>query len=474
MPLWKKVMTFWNNTWDPALYDNAVYEINYGQTSPERNEAGEVKPFPAKGWHGWQYFRREMDQIKTMPQATVYDNTMITELLVQDGKCLGAIGLHIPTGRVRVFRAKATINCSGSAQWLYGWVKTKPVSLGGIDNTGDLLAIELRQGLKTAEHEFCKYDFPSCILRVTYGLTLGADYIHAGNFVDKDGKPLFENPSEIDSASKLAQAVARAVADGRGTADGGAWLTYEEDQFYSLERREARKFMNEQLGTDPVKEPIEVMPEVFEKFGGPLVDESMMTELEGFFDVRGAGGISIRPVPSIAALLKIYGCYTGHCASQFAKDNSTSLKELNLQPVLDEIARLTDIRERAPKDGIRPHVIRENMQKGFYANMSLIRTTEGMEGYLAELERIRREDMPKMAIVDHAPNWNKEWKEAIENYNLLDVAESAVRASLLREESRYQYIRPEFPEVDPAWQGYVVVKKNGDSFELSKQEIPTL
>jgi succinate dehydrogenase / fumarate reductase flavoprotein subunit len=475
MPLWKNVLTFWNNTWNPEEYDNAIYEINHGQTAPERTEAGQVRPFPAEGWHGKQYFRHEMDQMKTMTKATVYDNTMVTNLLIQDGKCLGVIGVHIPTGRFKVFRAKATINCSGSAQWLYGWVKTKPVSLGGIDNTGDLLAIQLRNGFSTAENEFCKYDFPSCILRVTYGLTLGADYIHAGNFIDKDGKPLFDNPGEIDTASKLAQAVARAISEGRGSEDGGAWLTYDEDQFGTIERSEVRKFIEKELGIDPIKEPIEVLPEVFEKFGGPLVDGNLMTEVEGLFDCRGAGGCSLRATPSIAALLKIYGGYAGHTASQYVQANGSYPTKVDTQSIIDEIERLTEIRVRESSNGIRPHVIRETIQKGYYANMSLIRTKEGLEGYLAELVRIRKEDMPNMSIVDHSSNWNKEWKEAIENYNLLDVAESSVRATLMREESRYQYIRPDYPNVDDEnWRCYIVVKNVGGTFELSKQEIPTL
>jgi succinate dehydrogenase / fumarate reductase flavoprotein subunit len=473
-PLWKNVMTYWNQTWDPAVYDNAVYEINHGQVAPDRTEDGQVSPFPAKGWHGKQYFRHEMDQLKTMAKATVYDNTMVTNLLIQDGKCLGVIGVHIPTGRFRVFRAKATVNCSGSAQWLYGWVKTKPVSLGAIDNTGDLLGIQLRNGLSTAENEFCKYDFPSCILRVTYGLTLGADYIHAGNFVDENGAPLFPDAKEIDSASKLAQAVGRVVYEGRGSENGGAWLTYDEDQFGTLERSETRKFMIDEMGVDPLDEAIEVLPEVFEKFGGPLVDDNMMTEIEGLFDCRGAGGIALRPTPSIGVLLKLYGGYAAHSASKYIQSDGTYPKAMDTQPLVDEINRLTEIRERKAEGGIRPHVIRETMQKGFYASMSLIRTQEGMQSYLDELVRIRQEDMLKMSIADHSPNWNKEWKEAIENYNLLDVAESAVRASLMREESRYQYIRPDFPEADTNWQCFVVVKNVDGKFELSKQDIPTL
>lgn len=476
MPLWQNVLDFWNGRWDPAKYDSATYQINHGQTAPRRTENGQILPFPAPGWHGSQYFRHEMDRMKTMSKATVYDNTMITNLWIQDGTCLGAIGMHIPTGRYRAFRANVTINSSGSAQWLYGWLNTKPVSLGGIDNTGDLLAIEMRNGLSTAEHEFWKYDFGgSNFLRCTFGLTLGADYIHSGNLVDKDGKPLFDDPSEIDSASKLAQGVAQAVAEGKGSENGGVWITFEEDQFSGIERKEARKFLEEEMGINPLVDPVEVLPEGFEKFGGPIVDGSLMTEIDGLFDIRGAGGIALRPVPSIGALLKIYGGYIGHTASEYAKSNGAYPKEIDMQPIASEIDRLTELRERSAADGIRPHVIRENIQKGYYKNMSLLRTKEGLEEYLAELVRVREEDMPNMCIADHLPNWNKEWKEAIENYNLLDVAEASVRSTLMREESRYQYVRPDFPNTDDEnWRCHVVVKYADGAFELSKQDVPTL
>ncbi len=474
MSLWKDVLKYWNDAWSPELYDNAVYQINHGQLAPLRTDDGQVKPYPAKGWHGKQYFRHEMDQLKTMTKAIVYDNTMVTNLWIQDGKCLGVMGVHIPTGRYRVFRAKATVNCSGSAQWVYGWFNTKPMSLGGSDNTGDILGIVLRNGLSTAENEFATYDFPSAILRVTYGLTFGADYIHAGNFVDENGDPLFEHPEEFDSAQKLAQAVGKLVHEGRGSEHGGAWLTYDDDQFDSLERKEARKYVEEVLGINPLDQPLEVIPEIFEKWGGPLVDGALMSEVEGFFDTRGAGGIAMRSFPAISVTLKIYGGYAGHCAAEYAKRDGGYPKSLDLEPLAEEVRRLEDIRARESSQGIRPHVIREAIQKGYYETMGLVRVKEKLESYLAELVRIREEDIPNMAIADKAPTWNKEWKEAIENYNLLDVAESSVRATLMREESRYQYTRPDFPEPDDSWRCFVVVKSVDGTFEVSTQEIPTV
>jgi succinate dehydrogenase / fumarate reductase flavoprotein subunit len=477
MPLWQNVVDFVSSEYPPAEYNSAVYQINHGQTAIARTEDGQIQPLSsaAINWYGKQYFRREMDRLTSFQATNIYDNTMVTNLLVRDGKCLGVTAVHIPTGTYRVFRAKVTVNCAGSAQWVYGWVKTKPVSLGGAEHTGDIMGICYRNGLTMAELEFAKYDFINVELRATYGVPIGADFIEAGHFTDNQGKPLFDDPSQIDSASKLAQGIAQAVADGRGSENGGAWLTFGEERMAAFEWKLGAEYLKNEMGIDPTKDPIEVLPEQFERFGGTLTDGTMMSqEMEGFFDVRAAGGVSIRPVPSIAALLKLYGAYIGHTASQYA-DGASYPDTVDFQPVVDEIARLEEIRTRESAGSIRPNVIRENIQKRFYANMSLLRKKEGLEEFLAELERIRSEDMPKMSIVEHSPNWNKEWKEAIENYNLLDVAEMAVRATLFREESRYQYIRPDFPDRDDTnWKCYVTIKNEDGEMQLTKQDIPNL
>lgn len=79
-----------------------------------------------------------------------------------------------------------------------------------------------------------------------------------------------------------------------------------------------------------------------------------------------------------------------------------------------------------------------------------------------------------MAVSNKTLTLNTEWKEAIENYNLLDCALLAVEASLLREETRGQYLRAEFPEADNEnWNCMLVAKNNGGSAVFEKRVIPT-
>ena len=70
--------------------------------------------------------------------ARIFDQTMITDIVVEDGACIGAVGLHVPTGTVRVFRAKSTVSCTGASSWIYGWNTVAPTSINSPDNTGDV------------------------------------------------------------------------------------------------------------------------------------------------------------------------------------------------------------------------------------------------------------------------------------------------------------------------------------------------
>ena len=97
-----------------------------------------------------------------------------------------------------------------------------------------------------------------------------------------------------------------------------------------------------------------------------------------------------------------------------------------------------------------------------------------MEEAIAELERIRKEEMPKQVCADDSVNFNTDWKAAIENINLLDSAEVSIKASLLREESRGSYLRPEFPGVDNEnWNCMLTARLVDGEIVFEKRDIPT-
>ena len=94
-------------------------------------------------WHGPA--RYQVDQ----RGIAVLDHLMLHEVLVDNGRCYGAVGCTGNRGDIYIVRAHATILATGGGAEVYA--HTTYVS--GV--TGDGLAIPLRAGVKLVDMEFC-------------------------------------------------------------------------------------------------------------------------------------------------------------------------------------------------------------------------------------------------------------------------------------------------------------------------------
>ena len=197
----------------------------------------------------------------------------------------------------------------------------------------------------------------------------------------------------------------------------------------------------------------------------------MSREFAGLFCARGGGMTGAAGSPGVSHNY-LYGNYAAHCAAEYAK--TAELGELDFALIEAERERLEAIRTNAAEGDLRPVAIRRAIQKAAGSAMGIIRTTEALEAARDELARIRREDLPRQAVGSPSLAYNMEWKEAIENYNLLTIAELSVLASLTREESRGSYLRPEFPEPSDDWACSLAIGGTEGSYETEKVEMPVV
>lgn len=456
-------------------YDPRVSMINHGQTFPDRSETGDVQAWfdvmPRSAKSG--FFRREMDSIYE-DGATIMDQFMVTDILSNDNRCWGVLGIHLPTGAYRVIRANAVVLAATGCPQFHGWLTTGYRGINSSDATGDLVAAAFRHGLTVGEAEWGQYDINSVQapdVGCTYGCGIGADAADPSRLLDANKNPIFKEGEDVGGNMGLAQRVGRVVyEEGLGTENNGVLVHYGEfqDRWAIMRNVEILKNFN----VDPVNGYVECVPEMFDQGASTVVDETMMTEWEGLFNVRGAGVIGEQGGPMTFNNL-LYGPYTGHCAAQYAKDaKALGIDTIDWTPVEEEIARLEEIRTRATDKGLRPHEVRRKIQAAGYLGFDVYRSTKMMEDALAELERIRNEDIPNMVLADNSKNFNIEWKSAVENYNMLDIAEVSIRASLMREETRGCYLRPEFPEKDDAnWNCMIACRMQDGKMTLEKREL---
>lgn len=433
---------------------------NWGEILSARNEDGTpfyIYDFPTTRGFEHSMTRHWSDHFRAKDYITVHDRTMITDLIIEGGRCLGAVGLHIPTGEYRVYRAKVTLTATGGCTQFYGWNSTSPTTNNVCDNTADVEMALLRHGGKIANAEFGSYDMMGAFPRsfaASEGSMVGADSVHSGDLMDSEGTYLKDYPEIAEkeylaTQSGVMQAVDVVVRAGKGSESGGVYLDCKEESLATMRWMYQRnaQLLKEKFGYDFTAQPTEVVPEMYEHGGEPITDDNAMcVDAEGLFCVRANAG-------SEGGMMNITNRRMGRYAMKKALEYLATYEEptsVTYEGVAAEIARLEDLRTRTVDDPLRPITVRRNIQHACAEAGRPVRPTDVLETAKAELDRIMAEDLPRMACADDSLVQNADWKDAIEVVNLLDIARLTVEASLAREESRDAFIRPDFPEPDDA------------------------
>lgn len=471
---------FINNAvmFDPIQDDVDLELLKRGQILPCRNEDGTnswyysvdiPNYYTLRGIEG-NMVRIDSDTVKASPMLKIYDRTMATDFIMDGDRCVGVTALYLPTGDYRVFRAKAVISATGGTPLFYGWTGVSPYSNTSMDNTGDLDAAAYRRGCGLAHGEFPGFDFMTIEpqgLGYGWSTAIDADGNEPWLFCDKDGNQLW--PDDPDFATFMStmdrktfnQNIAKMMLE-NGIADEDGCITI------NITGKHGRDYGNstctllkEKFGIDPYQ-PLRARQESYEHTACPIIDEKGMTELKGVFNNRGAGTTEPASSQVGSGSTMSYVCYVAQCAMDYI-DSYDDTQPVDLSEAEKEFARLEEIRTRKVENALRPHEVRHAVQNLCGKVWGIIRNEADQAAAVAELSRIRREDLPRMCITSDSKTFNTEWKDAIEAYNLLCIAEVSVKASLERKESRGQYIYVDYPEQDNEnWNCALVARQGAD------------
>ncbi|MBU3949613.1 MAG: FAD-binding protein [Proteobacteria bacterium] len=473
----KAMSAIYNHKIDNQLL---IEMANRGTTAFSRTKEGKLITIPMIPGadvveHGFS--RHESDELKRYA-INVVENTMITELFIQDGRCIGAMGIYLPTGTFRVFRARATIAAAGPCTWHYGWLSVGPVSVGSPDNTGDIDAIALRHGAGLTDCEFMANDLISMYpegLAGSYNGGIGADDVDYTYICDKNGDFWMKNiPREEMNRGLFSREVAKKILEGKGGPHGGVYIDCRSDAkiagLRDLYKRNIKPY-KDLFGFDFKKDLLEVAPEWYESNGHPVVDENLATEIPGLFCPLGGGTRGART--GSIDVSKCAGSLSGLKAVEYA--DKMKINRIDWQPVNKEFIRIHEILNRKVNKPIRPHVVRHAIQKASFNALGPIRDKASLESSIKELVRIRKEDLPKMIVSAKTKIFNTEWKEAIENYNMIDMVEAMCRAALMRTETRGPHYRADFEKRDNEnWLCNITVKLVNGKMQLEKKPIVCL
>ena len=234
-------------------------------------------------------------QVRRRP-IKVVEEVMATDLLLSDGRVVGAVGLDIQRGRPVVIRAGAVVLASGGAHNVF------PFTTGPEDLTGDGQAMAIRAGAEMLGMEMVQ-SLPTILLSPPmmrgslFIFLLGPQSGVRGWLLNRYGERFMErwDPARMERSTRdvLSVAIASEIAAGRGSPSGGVYYStahLPRNLVGDFARWGAKPYLHADwtahgLDYKPVAEAlmsgegVEVAPAVHFFMGGVRIDERCQTSV---------------------------------------------------------------------------------------------------------------------------------------------------------------------------------------------------
>jgi fumarate reductase flavoprotein subunit len=381
-----------------------------------------------------------------------YDEFFVTKLLVEDGRCAGVAAIDLRDSEVRCITAKAVILCTGGAGRIFSF------TTNGAIKTGDGMALAYRAGVPLKDMEFVQYHPTG--LPGTGILITEASRGEGGYLTNREGKRFLEEyiPSKMELGPRdiLSRAIIQEIEKGRAF-DGpyGQYVHLDVshlgekliDEKLPFVRELARNF----VGIDPVHEPIPVRPVVHYMMGGIDTDLMGRTRLPGLYAAGEAACVSMNGANRLGSNSLSECLVFGARSGRQAAEDALEAGQTDVRPVEKvaqaEQARLVATYLEKETGRERISAIRRELQSAMERGAGVFRTEESLKEAVEEVRGLR-ERYRDVALDDRDRAFNTELVAALELDNMLDVAETVVRAGLERRESRGSHTRRDHPDRD--------------------------
>ncbi len=394
------------------------------------------------------------------PGIKRHDECFVTRLLVDDGRCQGAVAIELASGKIQALLAKAVILCTGGCGRIFAFTTNANIK------NGDGMALAYRAGVPLKDMEFVQYHPTG--LPFTGILITEASRSEGGWMVNKDGyrylqdynlgkpepKPVLRS-MELGPRDRLSQAFVKEQEKGR-TLKGpyGDYvhldLRHLGEKLIDSKLPFVRELCMKYVNLDPVKEMIPVRPVVHYMMGGIHTDLQGATPLPGLYAAGEAACVSINGANRLGSNslteCLVFGARAGKAAADYVRGRAGAQSNL-LAQAQDEQRRLEQRFLRNTHGKVRVAEVREQMQKtmeecaGIYRNGMLLQQGAARLSGLKEMYK-------EVSLDDRGYTFNTELTSALELSYMLDLAEAIVHSGLHRKESRGSHQRTDHPARD--------------------------
>jgi fumarate reductase (CoM/CoB) subunit A len=390
---------------------------------------------------------------------------MIGQLLVQEGRVVGALGLDFRKGKPIAIQTRAMILANGGGSALYQR-NDNPVRI-----TGDGYALAFHAGCHLRDMEFVQFlptglaepGKPPFIIA-----TILCDY---GKITNSAGENILEKyniterPVAVRSRDSLSLAIFQEEKEGEKVFLDLRFLS-EDDWPQEHMALSQRAFLLKHLSCS--KKPLPISPLCHHFMGGVAIDSNGRTDMAGLFaagEVSGGVHGANRMGGNALAEILVFGYRAGASAGRWVK---TQEKQKGLEGCFGQ--ELSAFQKKIQQGGSGPPArdLKKMVGKILWENAGILREEKGLRLALEGLLQMREESLPRVKVQNP-----KELLEKMEVENALWVGEMIIRSALMREESRGAHFRKDFSKSDDQkWKGNIFLQKSATGMQLGFLPLP--
>lgn len=406
------------------------------------------------------------EQALSKENIDFYNEFFFIELLHNGQRVKGVSVYDIKNGEVLTLKAKAVVIATGGFARIY-WQR----STNAVGNTGDGVAVALRNGIPLKDIEFIQFH-PTGLAKT--GILLSeACRGEGGYLLNKLGERFMKRyaPEKMELAPRdlVSRAIEYEIREGRGVGEGTSAYVYLDLRHLGEEKIRERLPQVRQLaidfeGVDPITDLVPIRPTAHYCMGGIHIENHITssTPLEGLYAVGEAACVSVHGANrlggnSLVELL-VFGKFCGIAAREYAK----YVDHLPLTEGEEKLGQeyVQKLMKREGNEKLAN--IRKRMGEITWEKMGIFRDEKSLISAYEELSELLQR-WEKIPVVDKSKVFNTNLIELMELRNMLEIARAVAYAALHRRESRGGHYREDYPERDDEnFLKHTLIKQEGD------------